>query len=177
VTKTLNVPAGKAATAVVPLHIGATTLPAGTYTLFARVTDPSGNAVDSAPGASLSVAAAFVALTESVASSSLPASAAANSKAHGTVVLNVTNGGNVTTSATTAAVLYATTNGVVDGSAVQLAAMALPLKIKPGKPVRATLPLKLIPALAPGTYTVVAQLTDQNHEVSSVMVGSLTVTG
>lgn len=177
VTKTLNVPAGKAATAVVPLHIGATTLPAGTYTLFARVIDPSGNAVDSAPGASLSVAAAFVALTESVASSSLPTSAAANSKAHGTVVLNVTNGGNVTTSATTAAVLYATTNGVVDGSAVQLAAMALPLKIKPGKPVRATLPLKLIPALAPGTYTVVAQLTDQNHEVSSVMVGSLTVTG
>jgi hypothetical protein len=177
VTKSLNLVTGKSATVSVPLRITAGTLPAGTYTLLARVTDPSGAPTDSAPGGSVNVAAPFVALNETLASSSLPTSATANSKAHGAAVLSVTNAGNVTTSATTAAVLYATTNGVVDASAVQLAASALPLRIKPGKTGKAAIALKSIPPLAAGSYTVVAQLTDQNQGVSSVTVGSLTITG
>jgi hypothetical protein len=175
--KNLNIVSGKQLSAAVPLHITSATLPAGSYKLFARATDPSGNSADSPAGEAVAVAAPFVALSETITSSSLPTSATANSKAHGAVVLNVTNGGNVTTSPTTAAVIYATTNGTVDASAVQLASVALPLRIKPGKPGHAVIPLKQIPALAAGVYTVVAQLTDQNQGVSSVTVGSLTIAG
>ncbi len=161
----------------IPLHIGVSTLPAGSYKLFARATDPSGNNADSEAGGTVEVAAPFVTLSESVAGSSIPTSATANSKSHGTVILTVTNNGNVTTSATTAATLYATTSGAVDSSAVQLAAVALPLRIKPGKSGRAAIPLKQIPSLAAGTYTVVAPLTDQNGGVSFVTIGTLTITG
>jgi hypothetical protein len=175
VVKNLNVPAGKQVSAVVPLHITLTTLSAGSFKLFARATDPSGNAADSAAGEAVDVAAPFVALTETVVGSSLPTSATANSKAHGSVILGITNNGNVTTSATTKAMLFATTNGTVDASAVQLISVALPLRIKPGKTGRAVMSLKQIPTLAAGVYTVVAQFTDQNQGVSSVTVGTLTI--
>jgi Big-like domain-containing protein len=176
VTKTTSIAAGKQLSTSVPLHITAAMLTAGSYRLFARATDPSGSTADSAPGGTLDVAAPFVALTEARLSSSLPASTPANGKSHGAVVLSVTNSGNVTTSATTACALYATASGAVDGSAVQLAAIALPLRIKPGKTGRAVIPLKQIPAIANGEYTVVAQLTDQNGGVSSVIVGPFTIT-
>jgi hypothetical protein len=111
----------------VPLKVTAGHLPAGTYSLFARVTDPSGTSADSGAGGTVDVAAAFVQLTETVVGSSIPTSATANSKSRGVVVLSVTNGGNVTTSSTTSVALFATPAGVVDGSAVQLATVALPL--------------------------------------------------
>jgi hypothetical protein len=172
----LNVTTVKPATATVPLNISASLLPAGTYTLFARVTDPSGNVGDSAAGASLSVAAAFVALSETVSKSSLPASATANAKAHGSVLLAISNSGNVTTSGKTTVALFATAAGVIEGSSVQLATASLPLKIKPGKPGKATASFKILPSIAVGSYTVVAQITDQNGGVSTVTVGPLTIT-
>ena len=65
----------------------------------------------------------------------------------------------------------------VDASSNKLATAALPLKIKPGKTAKAVIPLKQIPPLPPGNYTLVAQLTDQTGLVSSLTVGSLTITG
>ena len=177
VVKNLNIIAGKQLATSIPVHIGASTLPADLYKLFARAIDPSGNNADSAAGGTVEVAAPFVALSETVTGSSIPTSATANSKARGIAVLAVTNNGNVTTSSTTASALYATTSGAVDSSAVQLTAVALPLRIKPGRTGKAVIPLKPIPSVAPGTYTIVAQFADQNGGLSSVTIGTLTIAG
>ncbi|HEY8749505.1 MAG TPA: Ig-like domain-containing protein, partial [Tepidisphaeraceae bacterium] len=174
--KTLNVTTAKPTSASVNLKIAAAALPAGHYTLFARVTDANGNASDSPAGPTLDVAAPFIALAETLASSSLPTTATANSKSHGSAILAVTNSGNITTAATSTLALFATANGTIDGTSLQLTTVTQPLKIKPGKPARAGIPLKQIPAIPPGSYTIVAQITDPDGALSSVLVGSLTIT-
>ena len=39
-----------------------------------------------------------------------------------------------------------------------------------------SVPVKLIPAIAPGAYTIVAQVTDSNGNITTVMSGVLTIT-
>lgn len=152
------------------------TVPAGAYQLFARVIDPASNAADSAAGPALTVAAPFVALTETVTKTSLPASAASNTKSKGSVILSIANGGNVTTTGQTTIALEATTTGVIDGSSVQLISSSLPLHIAPGKSGHATINLKTVPTIAAGSYTVVAQVTDSTGQISTATVGTITIT-
>ncbi|HEX5241922.1 MAG TPA: hypothetical protein VFW23_01570, partial [Tepidisphaeraceae bacterium] len=177
VSKTLNVLTTKAAVATVPIHLVASQLPAGNYTLFARVTDPSGNVNDSGPGPTLTAAAPFIALSETVAKSTLPASATGGSKTNGAVSLVITNNGNVSTTGTTTITIFATTSGTVDSSSVQLATAPLKSHIKPSKTGRANVKLKQFPAIPVGSYSVVAQITDQNGQNTFVTVGPLTITG
>lgn len=176
VVKSLSAKAGKSLVASVPIHLTAGALPAGSYTLVARVTDPAGQTNDSAAGATLNAAPAFIALSEVLSKSSIPTSAASGAKIHGSVSLAVTNSGNISTPAPTTVELFATTAGVVDASAVRLAGITSRARIRPGKSARLTVPVSLLPTLAPGTYTIVAQVTDASGQVSSVAVGPLTVT-
>lgn len=177
VSKTLNVLTTKAAVASVPIHLVASQLPAGAYTLFARVTDPSGNVNDSAAGPTLTAAAPFIALSETVAKSTLPASATGGSKTNGAVSLVITNNGNISTTGSTTITIFATTSGTVDSSSVQLATAPLKSHIKPSKTGHANVKLKQFPAIPVGSYTVVAQITDQNGQNTFVTVGPLTITG
>lgn len=176
-SKTLNVLTTKAAVASVPIHLVASQLPAGDYTIFARVTDPSGNVNDSAPGPTLTAAAPFIALSETVAKSTLPASATGGSKTNGAVSLVITNNGNISTTGNTTITLFATASGTVDTASVQLATAPLKSHIKPSKTGHATVKLKQFPAIPVGSYTVVAQVTDQNGQNTFVTVGPLTITG
>lgn len=177
VSKTLNILTTKAAVASVPIHLVASQLPAGDYTIFARVTDPSGNVNDSAAGPTLTAAAPFIALSETVAKSTLPASATGGSKTHGGVSLVITNNGNISTTGNTTITIFATTSGSVDSSSVQLATAPLKSHIKPSKTGHANVKLKQFPAIPVGSYTVVAQVTDQNGQNTFVTVGPLTITG
>jgi len=175
VARSLTVKTGKSLIASIPIHAGAGALTPGSYILVARVTDPSGKTNDSAAGQTLTVAAPFVALSEVVSRSTIPASAAAGAKLHSAVTLTVANSGNVSTSGTTTAALFATTSGVIDSTAVQIATDVTRIRIKPGKSAHLTIRVTALPALAAGAYTIVGQITDSNGLTSSVVVGSLTV--
>ena len=160
-----------------PIHLKAGELAAGAYMLFAREIDPSQVTSDSAAGPALTAAAPFIALAETLVRSTLPSSAASAGKAAGTVTLNISNTGNITTTGVTAISLQATASGILDSSAVQLVGVSLPLRIHPGKAARATIALKQLPAIAAGSYAIVAKLVDANGGISSVLVGPMTITG
>ena len=93
------------------------------------------------------------------------------------MTLTITNSGNIVTSGKTTVALFATAAGIVDSTATLLATLTQPLKIKPGKPAKVTIQVKQIPAIAVGTYTVVAQVTDPNQQLTSVTIGTLIITG
>lgn len=169
------VTAARPVVVMLPVRIRAGELPAGAYTLFARAIDPSGSSSDSPAGPALSAAAPFVSLAETLVHSGLPASAVSDATAHGTTTLNITNNGNIITPGITTITLQATTSGVLDSSAIQLASANLPLRIHPGKSARVSISLRRLPQLAPGTYTVLAEVADANGGVSSVLVGTITV--
>ena len=168
-------PTGTMAEAL-PVRIGAATLPASSYALIARVIDASGNNDDSAPGPTVTVAAPFVAVSETFERSTIPTTASAGSKTRALAILRITNNGNVTTSGTTTAALFASLNGAVDGTATQINAVTQHLRIRPGKSVLVTIPLKRIPAIAAGAYAVLAQVIDPNGAVSVASAGILNVT-
>jgi hypothetical protein len=176
IVKSVNLKPGQKLSASMALSLKGSTLAAGTYALFTRTIDPSGTTSDSTAGPTVTVAAAFVALSERVNKSTLSASAAAGGKSHGSVTLTLVNNGNITTPGTTTVALFATPAGVVDGSSTQLATLTKPLRIKAGKSLKLTVPVKTIPSIAAGAYTVVAQVTDSSHQVTAVTVGPLTVT-
>jgi hypothetical protein len=174
--KILNLKAGKKTIASIQLSLHANTLAAGTYMLIAQATDPSGNVSDSAAGETVIVAPAFIALSETVSKSTLPASAAGGSKSHALVTLTIANSGNIITPGTTTAALFLTAAGVVDSTATQIATLTKPLRIKPGKPLKATISVKQIPATTAASYTIVAQVTDPSHQITSATVGAITIT-
>ncbi|HEX4793533.1 MAG TPA: Ig-like domain-containing protein [Humisphaera sp.] len=173
ISKTLNVSTTKPAKASV--SIKSAVLPTGTFTLFARVTDASSNVNDSAAGATITAAASFVALSEAVTKNSLPAAATNGAKARGAVTISITNGGNITTPGTTSVTLFATSSGTIDGSAIQLATFSKALHIRPGKPSRASLKLKELPVMTPGSYTLVVQVIDGNGQATEVTVGPIAI--
>jgi len=173
ISKTLNVSTSKPAKASV--NIKSAALPVGNFALFARVIDPSASANDSAAQTAIFSTPPFVALSETVTKNSLPTTANGGAKARGSVTLTITNGGNIATPGTTSVTLFATSNGTVDGSSVQLASLSKTLHTRPGKSSRASLKLKQLPALAPGNYTLVVQVIDGSGQATQVTVGTITV--
>jgi hypothetical protein len=159
-----------------PIHIRAGELSAGAYMLFAREIDPSQTASDSPAGPALTAAAPFIALAETLVRSTLPSSATSNAKTAGAVTLDLTNTGDITTTGVTTISLQATPSGVLDASAIQLASATFPQRIHAGKSARATIAFKQLPTIAAGAYTIVAKVVDANGDVSSVLVGPMTIT-
>ena len=174
--RAINLKTGRSMVEALPVRIGAATLPAAHYTLIARVIDPSGNNNDSASGPALTVAAPFVALSETFARTTIPATAVAGTKSRAFAVLRITNNGNITTPGSTTAALFASLSGVVDGNATQINTVTQHLRIRSGKSVLLTIPLKQIPALPAGTYTILIQVTDPNGQVTSAIAGTLSIT-
>jgi hypothetical protein len=174
--RAINLKTGRSMVEALPVRIAAATLPAAQYTLIARVIDPSGNNNDSSSGPALTVAAPFVALSETFARTTIPTTAVASTKSRAFAVLRITNNGNITTPGSTTAALFASLSGVVDGNATQLNSVTQHLRIRPGKSVLLTIPLKQIPAMAAGAYTILAQVTDPNGLVTSGTAGTLNIT-
>ena len=97
VVKSLNVKTTKPTTAMLPVKIAAATLPAGPYTWWHGWSICSGNNNDSTAGPAVTVAAPFIALSETFTKTTIPSTAVAGAKAHAVAVLHITNGGNITT--------------------------------------------------------------------------------
>jgi hypothetical protein len=172
----LNLKTTKSVVLSLPVRITPSTLPPGAYTLLARVIDPSANNNDSASGPTLIVATPFVALSETFTRMTIPASVVAGAKARGFAVLRITNDGNITTPGITIATLYASLSGSVDGTATRINSVSQPLRIRAGKSVLLTIPAKQIPAVAPGLYTILAQVTDAAGQLSLAHLGAVTIT-
>ncbi len=150
------------------LKVGATrgvtlkyTLPAslatGTYYLVAAA-DATGTDTQAttAATAALTVAAQSADLSIAFASA---AAVAVTPGAKGKALVRITDVGNATAKGTVTVTLYATTTGVVDGTATQLLSVARKVKVTAGRAVSLTLPFTAPAGLDGGTYTLVAVLT------------------
>ncbi|HET6250063.1 MAG TPA: Ig-like domain-containing protein [Tepidisphaeraceae bacterium] len=176
VVRGVNVKTIKPSTTAVPVKIAAGTLPAGAYSLVARVIDLSNNNGDSAAGPTLTVVAPFVSLSETFTKMTIPASAVAGAKSHAVLAVRIANGGNIITPGTTTVTAFASLSGVVDSSAIQIASATKPLRIHPGKFSTLTFHLKQIPTIAAGNYTILVQATDGNGGISTSVGGIVNIT-
>jgi hypothetical protein len=162
----------------------------GTYSLFGQVTDASGDVADSSAGPSLTAAAPFIAFTPSIVKTTLPAPVVSSTNTHATVVLSITNGGNITSTGTSTIALYLSSNQSAGAGATSLLSKPLHLAIAPGKSAKVTVAITSIPALAAGSYYLVAEVTDSSGDLTtaassapltvaapSVTLQSITVTG
>jgi len=174
--KKLNLKAGKLMAVTVSMKLAAGKLPPGSYTLVARVTDPSANVSDSTQGPAVTVAVPLIALSESLVKSTIPASLISGAKTKpATVILDITNNGNITTAGTTIVTIYATVDGTVDGTAIAINHVMARLRIRANKSGKVSVRAKQLSAIAAGTYTIVAQVTDQNGQLTTVPVGTIAI--
>jgi hypothetical protein len=169
VTKKLNVAAGK----TVPVKVTVKSLPSsladGSYTLLARATDSASNINDSTAGPTIQVAAPFISLSETFTKLTLPLAVVGGSKTRSVATISISNAGNITTSGTTTIDLFASTDGQVDDSATPIVSLSKSLRIKPGKSVKVSVPLKSIPNVGDGSYSIVARVTDAQQQISTTV--------
>ncbi len=146
------------------------TLTAGTYTLLAQVVDPSKVLSTSAPGPTLTAAGAFIAFSETLIKTTLPASAVTGQKSTATAELKITNTGNSSSSKRSTIALYFSPDAVAaDGTLIR--SQLQPIPLKPGASSNYTVRLVNLPSMTNGNYFLVAQVTDPNGDVTSVASG------
>jgi hypothetical protein len=173
VTRRLNLKSNKSINAPVPIKALLAALPANTYTLLASTTDPSGNVTSASMGPAVQVAAPFIALTEAFTRQTLTGAALAGEKTKAVAAIQITNTGNIVTPGLTTIAFYLSTDGMVDSNAALIRSVSKPLRIRPGKSIIVSLPLKQVPVVPVENYTVVAQVTDANGQTSIVVSGNL----
>jgi hypothetical protein len=153
-------------------------VPDGSYYLVVNVTDPSGTTATTASTGSTTIAAAFIALSETFSKLTIPASVKGGAKISAVASLQVTNNGNVASTGNTTIALYASPTQTFSSGDTQISSLDKPLVIKPGASKLVNLPLKTIPAaLADGTYYVLAQVTDSKGDVTSAASSNTFVAG
>jgi uncharacterized repeat protein (TIGR03803 family) len=158
VTKTPALKAGKKASLSIPI----TELPAslnGSYYLIAETVDSSSNIASAAGSSTVEVAPPFVTLTETL-TTTLPAALVSDSAAKGSVILAITNSGNVPSKGVTPITVTASTTSGVVGTIIATVTPPKNLNILPGKTVKVMIPIKSIPSLPSDNYFLVAQTTD-----------------
>jgi hypothetical protein len=99
----------------------------------------------------------FVSLTETL-TTTLPAALVSDSATRGSVVLEITNSGNVASKGVTPIDVTASTASGVIGAAIATSSKSL--TILPGKTTKVTISIKNIPEFASDDYFIVAQTTD-----------------
>ena len=143
-------------------------VPNGSYYLLVNVTDPGGNTATTSSTGTTTIAAPFIALSETFSRLTIPASVRAGAKISAVASLTVTNNGNVASTGNTAIALYASPTGTFSSGDTQLTSLNKPLVIKPGASKLVNLPLKTVPAALPdGIYHVLAQVTDSKGDVTT----------
>jgi cyclophilin family peptidyl-prolyl cis-trans isomerase len=170
--KGVKLATGKAVAVGVAVKIKTTTLAAGTYTLLSQTVDLAGNLSTAVVGPTLTVAPAVVTFTATMTKLTTPATAVvAGAKTKAAAVVKIANSGNVASTSPLMISLYASTDGTVaDGTLIR----TLPVKvaIKPGKSATITVPLSAYPAVANGTYSIVAAISDGAGNPATAVSGS-----
>lgn len=169
VTRKLNLKAGGKIALSVPVN----SFPAGldgSYTLLAKVTDSGGNITDSSSGPTLTAAAPFIAFSETILRTTLPAANVSGQSTKASVQLKIVNDGNTASIGNSTIAFYASPDTMAaDGTLIRSVTEKIVLKPSASRVV--TIPLEDLPVVINGNYDLVAQVTDPNGGVSST-VGS-----
>lgn len=153
----------------------------GTYTLLSQVSDAAGNVSSGATGPTLTVAPAFIALSETFARVTLPSNLLSGGKTRGQVTLKITNNGNVTSSgpvSVSLGLMPIIPPGVEIpvSPPTPIAAVVRRMVIPAGKSVLVTVPVTSIPSGLDGSYTLTAQVTDPSGAMTAApAAGAYTV--
>jgi hypothetical protein len=164
ITKTPTLKADKKATLSIPI----TELPAsldGSYYLIAETVDSADNTASADTSTPTVVAPPFVSLSE-IVTSTLPTS--------GTVILTITNAGNVASKGSTGIDITASEVSGVLGTVIT--SLSKTLNILPGKSAKVAVPIKSTPALAAGSYFIVTQITDPFASGTSIVSSTAAIT-
>lgn len=155
----IDLKAGKSETVSVPVSYSS--VPAGTYTLLANATDSSSNSVDSGAGPTLTAAAPFVSLAETVTTVNLASSVVSGTKSNAMAKVVIRNSGNVDSKGpVTIAVSASTTSGVA-GTVINSVSPSPVIRANGGT-VTEFVPFKTLPDLPNNSYFITASVTDPN---------------
>jgi hypothetical protein len=177
VTHSLSIAAGKSKAIALAVKSLPSTVADGHYTLLARVVDPSSTASDSTSGPAVTVSQPIISLSETFAKLTLPQSVTAGAKVHAVAGIKIANTGTDLSSGPTIVALYLSADGQVDGTATLIKSVTKSFKIHPNKSVIDSLPLTQAPSLTPGSYFVIATVTDPKNQMTSVTAANkVTVT-
>jgi hypothetical protein len=147
-------------------------LASGTYTLMLRVSNTVGTFGYFFAGPRVTVTAARIGLTASVAPVNLPSTLVSGDNNGGAVQLVLTNTGNFASSGAITIELTASPTAGQLGTSIRT--VVINTTISPGNSRTVTIPLGTLPMLAAGSYHIVAQLTDPLG-VNSIVSSATTV--
>jgi hypothetical protein len=154
----IKLKAGKTATYKLKVKSLPVTMASGTYTFMIRLSNTDGTFGYFFAGPIVQVTAARIGLTGSLSPVNLPSTLVSGDVNSGAVQLVLTNTGNFTsTGKITIQLTASTTSGVLS---TPIRSIIVNTVIAPGGSRTVTIPLKLLPSLAAGSYFFVAQLTD-----------------
>ena len=142
----------------------------GTYTLLAQTIDSFHHVATAPIGPSVSVAAPFIRFSETEVAKNLPNATLAGAQTPASILVTVTNTGNITPTKPALIDIYASINGKVDANSVLIGGVSRNLTIKPGKSENVSLRLGSFPNVPVNTYDLIAQVTDQNGNTSTAPV-------
>ena len=159
VAERLTLGAGQTQRFVVPVTSVPATLDGGAYALQATVTDPAGATGPSTDGPAVTVSPPVLVVSATAVAHHLPAVVAAGGRSTASVSVTVTDGGNVPLTGPIRVAVFASVDGTL-GAATLVAAVTPAVRILPGRSAVVTVRLAAFPAVATGTYALVAQVTD-----------------
>ena len=168
--KKVNLKAHKSATFSLSVKSLPAGILAGTYTLLAEAIDPSGNAAATSTGPTITTAAPFVQLSETIGAVS-PATIKGGKT--GTVSVTLTNSGNIDTSGNAVILI-----GGSSDDANETAAFTAPnkaLKVKAGKKLTVKLKFTAPANTAAGTYHPYVSISQNASNATAIGSGTFTV--
>jgi hypothetical protein len=113
----------------------------------------------------------------SVTKSTVPATLLTTAKLKGAVTVSVTNDGANTETSPNTFIVYASTDGLVDATATELATLPnKKLGLKAGHTTKLTIPIKSQPVPPAGPYDILVQATDALGDVSTMISAPTTLT-
>jgi hypothetical protein len=185
IVKSLNLAPGRSTVISVPLKAVSFSLVPGMYQLAPYV-DLSAAAY-TPQTYSIAVESPTVTLTPVFSKLSIPGSVVAGAAVHGSAVLRITNGGNITSQIISPGAYLTDAAGTTTISLVlspadgttptPIATLSKTLRVRAGASTSVTIPIKQIPSVPAGSYMVEAIVTDANGQVSMVSSETVVVTG
>jgi uncharacterized repeat protein (TIGR03803 family) len=179
VTPRLAIPAGRSVVMAVPV----TSIPAGldgTYSLMAQLTDPVGGSSSASSSSTFTVSPPTVTLRATI-NAFTPTQLAADSNAHGTISLTITNDGNIPVGAISDSRPFAITVGLASQDGTQTASLGSftrTIVVNPGQSRKLTLPFSstALTSLTAGSYFPTVAVTVAETSYSTTATGSKPIT-
>jgi hypothetical protein len=164
--KTLSIPAILSKTFSLNVKSLPSNIANGTYNLVAKTTDSFNDVAVSPAGSSIAIAAPFIHFSETEIAKNLTDTVVGGVRSPASILVSITNSGNVTPKSATIVDIFSSTNGRIDGNATLISGISRSLKIQPGKTSIVSVKLGSFPNLAHNTYDLIAQVTDETGAIT-----------